>query len=619
MRRLSVLVAIAVMLLESSSPLCAQTVTVTVSPAQAVTGSYDGSGPAGEAQSTVIRPNLLEGCPQGRILISRDSLRPPLQGASSLPIVIGRDLNAPSDGSQDVLSTFTPADEPYYAYGSNDHDLVSDQHGTVYYAIGAFSKAPLANQPLWWSQTFRNSFPAPATPSPSLRQLIPTEDAFGPGARTNLMLWRSVDCGRTFTYASQFDPATLRDGSCAYPQFPRDVNYNQILTGLPRPAPGTLLSPTAVQQWDMGGSDGQLVKAIGNTLYLTFQCVGYEPSKTSPWFLSTTPLNITLIASSTDGGNSWQKIATFPQASWRMGVTTAPEWSVYPNNFFLTMGLYDGFAVGRTDQQPPHQLYINPNLQSFEAAPPYGGWVRQTPSPIASVMTNLIRVAVAVHAVSGRSGNGVDILAPDTLDGVDLLRHYRYDVPHRILTEGAQMSPNEAGGFPLHPLADECNDNTLFVWTDVNPANNTATVMGFLPFANAPFPIGTSMYVGMNGNGTFRQFSLLGAGWYWYGDYQTAGCYEQNDTEAGIDRRTYHFFPTWIEPDGNVHFAEVVYKPLPEYVGQTQDILVHMRAGLPAGARLLTGSTVRPLHFVPASSLIAHPRPAIDWLERRDP
>jgi hypothetical protein len=159
-------------------------------------------------------------------------------------------------------------------------------------------------------------------------------------------------------------------------------------------------------------------------------------------------------------------------------------------------------------------------------------------------------------------------------------------------------------------VAVECGDTTLFVWNDVDPATNTATVAGFLPFKGSPFPAGTLMIVAMNGNGTVRAFrtdSSAGSIKHWFGDYQTAGCYETVDTEGGVVRSSYHFFPIWMENDGNVHYAQVVYTPLPlaqSGSGQTQaQMLERMQRGLPPNAKLITGAVLRTLHAVPVSSL----------------
>ena len=152
---------------------------------------------AGEAQSTVVPPSAKPAaCRRGRLLASIDGRRPPATG-----LVLGRDLGA-TDPTATVQGTFdAPPNQVDYAFGTNDHDLVALPNGDVLYLTGAFTRRPLTPKPAWFDVAYRGSF--------------------GPGARTSLMVWRSTDCGATFHFVSEFDPAQAGDGSCALPQHPR--------------------------------------------------------------------------------------------------------------------------------------------------------------------------------------------------------------------------------------------------------------------------------------------------------------------------------------------------------------------------------------------------------------
>jgi hypothetical protein len=179
-------------------PACVSSVALAQNPTVADVMTFNVQ--AGEAQSTVIAPGRNTQCPQGRVLVSVDLRRPPDKG-----LVLGRDIGNASDAP--IEATFdAPPDSRDYRFGTNDHDLVSLENGDVLYVTGAFSRATLYPKPAWFDVSYRGDF--------------------GPGARSNVMVWRSTDCGRTFHYLSEFDPARVEDGSCALPQHQRDANGN---------------------------------------------------------------------------------------------------------------------------------------------------------------------------------------------------------------------------------------------------------------------------------------------------------------------------------------------------------------------------------------------------------
>lgn len=159
---------------------------------------------AGEGQSTVVAPGHPD-CPAGRVLVSTDFV------VGRTGTVAYRDLDKTSTN----VSVFAPLPDAHnYEFGTSDHDLVSLSNGDVYYLTGAFSRTPLASQPSWWSSAYRYDF--------------------GPGARSNLLVWRSKDCGKTFEYMKdlEFDPARMGDGSCAMPQ--GNVVHRHSQTGSPK-------------------------------------------------------------------------------------------------------------------------------------------------------------------------------------------------------------------------------------------------------------------------------------------------------------------------------------------------------------------------------------------------
>jgi hypothetical protein len=58
-------------------------------------------------------------------------------------------------------------------------------------------------------------------------------------------------------------------------------------------------------------------------------------------------------------------------------------------------------------------------------------------------------------------------------------------------------------------------------------------------------------------------WGLTNAGWYWYGDYQTAGGYVGQ--LPGLT--AYNFYPMWPESDGAAHVAHVALSLLKPIVG----------------------------------------------------
>ena len=258
---------------------------------------------SGEAQSTVVAPGRKNECPNGRFVASNDARRPPAAG-----LVQGRNLNDLNGAAIQAKFDGVPHPENY-SFVTNDHDLVSLANGDILYITGAASRAPLAAKPAWFDVAYRGNF--------------------GPGARSVVLVWRSTDCGETFAFASEFDPARVLDGSCAFPQMPRKIT-----------APGSEAKPV----YDMGGADGQLAKVDLNSgrVYMTFSCVGYLPDKTQSkaFELSKTRLNKTLVVSSLDGGESWTAIGTIKISLWRGGL-------VPRSGDRVAFGVSTGFVLGQ--------------------------------------------------------------------------------------------------------------------------------------------------------------------------------------------------------------------------------------------------------------------------------
>jgi hypothetical protein len=281
----------------------------------AVSDSVSIVSTAGEAQSTVVAPKLKAQCPQGRVLISNDQIHPPNS------VVSGKNLDQPAGAViSSKFDTFGLADfntdwpkSKYYFNGTSDHDLVTLSNGDVLYITGAFSRQwvfpPVTNTPApaWFADTSRC-----LEYDPIKNGTCAPNKAFGPGARSIVVVFRSTDCGETFQYVSQMDPARELGGSCAFPQFRRNwwAENAPVLNDKP---------------YDMGGSDGQLIKVdkTNNRVYMTFQCVGYKPdaTKTTEFVLNEgDKLRKTLVGMFDGPKLNWTSFGFMGDAAWRFSI-----------------------------------------------------------------------------------------------------------------------------------------------------------------------------------------------------------------------------------------------------------------------------------------------------------
>lgn len=538
---------------------------------------------AGEAQSTVVAPGKKPQCQQGRFLVTNDGARPP-QG-----VVFGRNLdnpNGPVIGSTfdtGKLAGFNANDptKSKYSFGTNDHDLLTLSNGDVLYLTGAFSRVSLGNplsaigmqndgeqiavkkNPAWFDDTFRDGVCAKFAADGSCAETFP----FGPGARSVLLVWRSTDCGETFQYVSQMDPARVGDGSCALPQFRRYANGN-IINAKP---------------YDMGGSDGQLVKVdpANDHLFLTFQCVGFQqdnslppgfkppplntvdpnaPQPILPFKLSKNPLNKTLVLASYNEGSSWQTLGTIDQAAWRFGVV--------PEGDELGFGFANSFLFGRKNGSGKY------DFDATGVAAPNGYWswwnksnlVADSNIPVGNIYANMW-----AHPILARTpGTKSYLLAfpdsPSTSSGFGY-RVYFYNDGSKKLVEGNAVLPakQNADNVAFHLTAvDPGKGPIMLYWYDLDSAAKTITIRGRFITGEGEY---SNDFTISQSAGTAASFNLAAPN-YWFGDYQTAGGFvsEVAQTQGqGTFKLTaqksthYNFYPMWIEPDGTVRYARVVY------------------------------------------------------------
>jgi hypothetical protein len=429
-------------------------------------------------------------------------------------VVRGRDL---SGNAPDVVSTFDlPPHPEYYTYLTNDHDLLALNDGSVLYLTGAGSKEPLPTKPIWFDVTFRGSF--------------------GPGARSILMVWRSTDCGKSFQYVSRMDPALVEDGSCANPQ--------------------PIKSPTPPQAFDMGGSDGQMVKAdpSNDNLFLTFKCVGSNIATVKGKPTLTTPLNKTLVMVSTNKGTSWSSLGFMQNVAWwRFGtVPIAPTTVAF--GFLNDVVFGSGPLTGKF------------TFSGAEATPSGAfGWTKgnwlaynQSPRPVPTVGANV--VANTLIARAGDSTNLILAFPSDQTNqyGSDLVGGYRlffYDPKQHTFVEGLPILPvaNSSANCIMHLTAIDFGQGpVLLYWHDIDGLGKKAKIRG--------------RFVTGSGGHT-SDFDIAGPldlttppGGYFYGDYHTASGFQT--PRAKLTPITVaspsHFFPAWVQRDGTLHFVEIV-------------------------------------------------------------
>src|SRR5688572_28133695 len=212
----------------------------------------------GEVQSTVVPPGKKWQCLYGRVLISNDHVKDPGQVA-----LLDLDpVTSDPTGAWTYADVQTPINMSFGFFRrirSNDHDLVALPNGDVLLIKMGQSKIPLTvgenaiPKPEWFDHTYKLEYDTAG-------DLLPP---WGPGARSELIVWRSEDCGNTFVPVSFIDTArlddaygTTEDGSGAYPQ-----------------KKGSVLLPGAAgqQTWQMGGTDGPQVRVDPDTgkVYVT--------------------------------------------------------------------------------------------------------------------------------------------------------------------------------------------------------------------------------------------------------------------------------------------------------------------------------------------------------------
>lgn len=472
---------------------------------------------AGEAQSTIVPPGVKSECPAGRLFVSNDFSvkRTPIATGA----VLGRDLDKLA--APDMLrATFGPMPNAQYFSSGTDHDLVALPNGDLFLVDMTSSKAPIDPKPLWFDDTYRDDEKA---------------GDFGPGARTVVAVWKSVDCGATFNFASLIETAKIGDGSCAGPQ---RADWNK----------------EAHHPLDMGGSDGihARVSTKGDRIAIINQCVGYKPDPKvrDKFVLTKQRLNESVVLESVDGGLTWRYLGVFPKAEWRRSFVDKPN--------LVAFAVGTGIAFGKRQPGKDELIYdadgaFVPDLvrgsvdtpEAKELNATYGNlWAHPILTRTPHVDEFILAVPSQIKRASGAMNGGyrVFLFNPDT----------------KKFSELPPVAPeiDGAGNYIMHLAAIDIGQGPVMLyWSEFDIASKTGKVRGRLILNGAE---ASADFVVSRVNGQDSTWALVPNKHYWYGDYQTAWGYE-DVLPAGSKsaERTFHYFPMWIEANRTVGVAQL--------------------------------------------------------------
>ena len=499
---------------------------------------------AGEVQSTVIPPDKKPQCPKGRLVISDDGSKAP--GRIYLHDL--GDLNAPPK-----LATFDswPPNSDVRIL-SNDHDIVSLNNGDVLYLRMGQSKAAISPKPAWFDHTYKIPKDHPASP------------AWGPGARSSVLVWRSKDGGNSFQFVSSIDTGKIDD----------DWGVSTDGSGgLPQGAGVTVSPGTAGQPiFQMGGTDGPFatVDRASGRVFVSLGLVGKLPSSTSPFLLGPDYLRRTYVAVSSDGGSSWQKAGNLGIRGWRTELVPRGNllsfsyfaWDAEANKGFSPI---DHASIGAfPNPDTGHLTVIAPEYQGAWGwnSNPWDNPIlyknADNKGPADTVSTNIPTQTVLMRSPSSKH---LIVAFADTMDSDQgngyRLYLYKGGQDWTKLPDIRPAVPHK-DNFILHlTIADPGTGPLMVYWYDIDATAKKATVRGRILARDDQFS--EDIALTRKGNGP-RSFSLASA--RWYGDYHTGSGFVAKTRLT--QPSTTNFYPLWLETDGRVHFTRVQFRMAPD-------------------------------------------------------
>jgi hypothetical protein len=495
---------------------------------------------AGEVQSTVVPPGKKWACPYGRLVISSDYGKDPAEVAF---IPLDNLSASPGSASFDTPASFNVKRR----IRSNDHDLVAFPNGDLLLVKMGQSTVPLFDEtgqqfkPNWFDYAYKLGDDKDGN----------LTEAWGPGARSELLIWRSTDCGNNFTFVSSIDTATLDDEYGT----PDDGSG-----GLPQSGKDTVGGKTV---WQMGGTDGPLVRVERQTsrVFVTIGLVGNKPATESPFSLSGAPLNRTVVMMSEDKGETWSRAAVLPFSGWRVDVVPRPNnklafadmgWSGGEGYAFLYPNRPIGFGILSYFDSPAYGAPVKPGQWGWHTLP----WNRPVLYKKDQSPDDYMKVNVHAQTLLSRSPSSTKLLMayPDTIDtNGDGYRVYIHNGESSWL-KLPSVTPRSAAApdFALHLTAvDPGRGPLLLYWYDVDTNAKTAVMRGRLITGDN---LSTADFSVSRDGSAEASFDVTTAAKF-YGDYHTAGAYY---VKPNADAQyAYHYYPVWIEADGFVHVAHV--------------------------------------------------------------
>jgi hypothetical protein len=510
---------------------------------------------AAEVQSTVIAPGKKSQCPFGCLLISNDNEKSPGK-------IIKLALN--QLGGTPAVADLEPLEGTDRMIKSNDHDLITLTNGDVLYIRMGRTKAVLPPEAVWFDHAWKLPYGEEPDGEPN---------GFGPGARSEIFVWRSVDGGGSFQFLSGIDMALVDD------DFGTATDYSG---GLPQ-APASFTTPGTEEQpvWQMGGTDGPLARVdpLTGRVFLVAGVVGCPPDPAQSYFAVMCPrMRRSVVMMSEDNGETWERLGTLGHGGWRTDVVARANNQLAFAAFAWHARIGEGHSFVSTatiGQFPVPDL--DPPMDSVKAPEKQGQWGWSTKPKNHPLIGNVaaegdtMGIALTDQTILTRSpSSGKMVLAfMDTLEGDkgDGHRVYLFDGNDTwtALPPIAPLSPNK-NNFTLHLTpVDLGHGPILLYWYDVDTVAKKASIRGRLIITDTSY---TSDFT------IAPAFSV--SSYRSYGDYHTAGGYAASRTGP------YNFYPIWVQPDGKVHFTHVQYahnrtlevsNPAPPPPGPVQFIL----------------------------------------------
>jgi hypothetical protein len=503
--------------------------------------SLAGKGP-GEVQSTLVPPGKKDACPDGRLLISDDTKKSPAR-------VYRFDLDMIGSGSAFATPDALP-DLSTDVIASNDHDLVTLTNGDVLLLKMGRSIAQLEDKPDWFDFTYKIG------------------GGWGPGARSVMYIWRSEDCGQSFSLRSSIDTALMNDGY---------GTANDGSGGSPQTASGPSYQPPGSKKqpiWQMGGTDGPLAKVdrATNNVFYTIGVVGNQRDKLKDGYhLSSDKIDRTTVALSTDRGETWSDVVTLPFRGWRTEVVPMKNNRVA----FLSGGAWDCSAQGGECWRI-HVKDLGPS--GTASAGPGVDWFISRFSPWKNISNETEPGRMVVDGTPvyvwkkqnqpilsrSPSSNGLILAVPEMMPNNGGYGYGLYLVDaagnYSPLQKIAPMEANGKGVIFHLAAIDLGIGPVLIYWYDINAANRKMQVRGRLITADysytSDFPVSL----------VFE--APAAAPSPWFGDYHMAGGFARGLRQAApVGQRrfastvspTFEYYPVWKQPDGYIHFGRITY------------------------------------------------------------